>query len=480
VIRLRETSKNSLEAASYQLSDEPVAVERIGIEHVPDGRRHGSPGRVFTLWFAANLTIADYVIGALCVLPSPYGFGLTVSAAIPVLLVGNVLGGVFLGLSAAMGPGLGFPQMLSSRASFGRFGNYIPGALNWVSTVGWFTVNTILAVFALQVIFPGANFVLAAAAYAAIQAVIAVYGHDFIHLFEKVMSVLLGVLFLLIFVLGVPKLGAALSYVPAGTGGAVSLVSVGFALVASFSYLMSWSPYASDYSRYLAPSTSKTRVFLFALAGGAASSFAVEVVGALVGSLTSAQSASSPFGGLNEFAGAYGTLAMVTLILGAFAADALNLYTNSLSALVLDVKAKRWVTVAAGGVVGFALAVAFGASFESFFENFLLLLSYWIMPWLAIVIVDFYFAKLATVEGASNPASWDPTALAVYGVSVLVSVPFMVPLVSLPNPPVGALASWFGGADLSYFVSFATAFTLILLARLRRAGGRSGLNTSSG
>jgi NCS1 family nucleobase:cation symporter-1 len=446
-----------------------VSVEKLGIEHVPENERHGTANRTFTLWFGANLTIADYVIGVLCVLPAPdYGFGLTVSQTIPILLLGNLLGGLFLGLAAAMGPSLGFPQMMSSRASFGRRGNYLPGALNWISTVGWFTVNTILAVLALRVVLPGANFYVAAAAYVVIQAVIAIYGHDFIHLFEKVMSVVLGLLFLLLFILAYPSLGQAFSYVPSGSSGALSISAAGIVLVAAFSYLMSWSPYASDYSRYLPPSTRRSRVTLLALAGGALSSFAVEVIGALVGALTVSQSETNAFGGLNFFAGAFGGLAMLTMILGAFAADALNLYTNSLSALVLDIRAKRWKIVLAGALVGFLIAAAVGAQFETFFENFLLVLSYWIMPWLAIVLVDFYFSGRASVEEVSGPITLDPSTIAVYAFSIMVSVPFMVPATPL-GPPVGILSWVFGGADVSYFISFAVAFVLTIIARRRLA-----------
>ena len=458
------------------MGDRPAEVERTGIEHVTEDQRHGSPGRVFTLWFAANLTIADYVIGVLCVLPPGEGFGLTVPQAVPVLLVGNILGGAFVGLAGAMGPTLGYPQLVSSRASFGRVGNYIPGALNWLSTVGWFTVNTILAVFALQVMFPGANFVAGAAAYVAIQAVIAIYGHDFIHLFEKVMSIVLGLLFLLIFAITLPSLGVALAYVPAGATGALSLGAVGTVLVSCFSYLMSWSPYASDYSRYLPARVSRSKILFLALAGGAASSFGVEVVGALVGSITPVQSGASYFGGLYSAAGAFGWVAMATLILGAFAADALNLYTNSLSALVLGVRASRWKTVAAGAVVGFLIAITVGEQFEPFYESFLLLLSYWIMPWLGIVIVDFFVAGRTTVESSGSPKEWDLGALLVYALSVAVSVPFMVPALSLPFP-FGSVAPALGGADLSYFVSFGVACALTLL--LRRAGRMAGGNAAT-
>jgi NCS1 family nucleobase:cation symporter-1 len=449
------------------LADKPSKVERLGVEHVSEEMRHGSPNRTFTLWFAANLTIADYVIGELTTVV----FGFTLTQAIPVLLLGNILGGLLLGVAASMGPSLGFPQMLSSRASFGRIGNYIPGGLNWISTVGWFTVNTILAVLALQTMLPGANFYVAAAGYAIIQAVIAIYGHDFIHLFEKVMSVVLGILFLGIFLISVPRLGEAFAYAGSSSGAALPLSAVGVLLVVCFSYLMSWSPYASDYSRYFPSKSSKSRVALLALIGGAVSSFAVEVVGA---SLTPGTSSSSPFAGLFSFAGGYGSIAMITMILGAFAADALNLYTNSLSALVLDVKAARWKTVAAGAVVGFIIAAAVGAQFEGFFENFLLALSYWIMPWLAIVIVDFFTGR-TSVETIERPKSWDMPILGVYFLSILVSIPFMN-VVVWSFSYEGPLATALGGADLSYFFSFVVAGVLTYI--LRRRMMVSGLGSS--
>ncbi|HEV2226874.1 MAG TPA: cytosine permease [Nitrososphaerales archaeon] len=441
------------------MPERPVEVEQAGIEHIPDDKRHGAPGRVFTLWFAANLTVADYVIGVLTVRV----FGLTVIQALPVLAIGNLLGGVVLGLSAAMGPKLGFPQMLSSRSSFGRRGNYLFGGLNWISTVGWFTVNTILGVEAAQTVFPGLNFYVAATALVALQIVVAVYGHDFIQLFEKAMSVVLALLFFGIFVLTIPRLNEAFSFVPTGgSAGAASLGTLGVVLAVSFSYLMSWSPYASDYTRYLPSSTSGRRVALYALAGGAGASFAVEAIGALVGSLTSGLG----FGGLYGLAGQFGPVAILAIILGAMAANALNIYTNSLSALVLDVKTKRWVAVLVGGLVGLALSFAGQVNFELNFENFLLVLDYWIMPWLGIVLVDYYVSRRTSVKSSAEATSFDFKATAAYLAAVLVSVPFMVP--ALPfGYPVGALSSLFGGADFSYFISFLVAAGLTYLLRRR-------------
>ncbi len=439
------------------MPDRPVEVEKTGIEHIPDEQRHGSPGRVFTLWFAANLTIADYVVGVLSV----QVFGLTLLQAIPVLAVGNVLGGLFLGLSAGMGPKLGYPQMVSSRSSFGRRGNYVFGGLNWISSAGWFTVNTILGVEAIQVVFPSLNFYLGAVVLVASQVLVAVYGHDFIHLFEKVMSILLGLLFLGI-LLAAYGYGNA-QHVSIPSFASPALGAVGIVLAASFSYLMSWSPYASDYSRYLSTSTSGRRVALYALGGGAIASFSVEVIGAYVGTFTRNQGF---FEGLYVLAGWFGPFAILAVVLGALAANALNIYTNSLSALVLDVRTKRWVTVVAGGVVGLALAAWGQVNFESSYENFLLVLGYWIMPWLGIVLVDYYVSHRTTVDSSTTQSSWDFKALGIYALAVLVSIPFMVPAIQVPSP-FGSLAYIFGGADFSYFISFGVAALSAYLVRGR-------------
>jgi nucleobase:cation symporter-1, NCS1 family len=455
--------------------DRATSVEQFGVEHIPESQRHGSPRRIFTLWFAANLTIADYVVGVLCTSPYPNGFGLTVSQSFPILLIGNLLGGLLLGFSGAMGPKLGFPQMFSSRSVFGRKGNYALGGFNWVSTIGWFAVNTILGTEAIRVLAPSANFYAVALILVAIQVLIAIYGHDFIHLFEKWMSIVLGILWAGVLLLSLLHIGKALTYVPAGGPWYGSMLgALGLALSSSFSYIMSWSPYSSDYSRYLPTGSSQARITVLALAGGATASFGVEVIGSLVGSLTGGNS--SYFSALYSFAGEFGIFAIAAVVLGAIAANALNIYTNSLSALVLDVKTKRWVTVVVGGIVGLAIAYLAGANFESFFENFLLTLDYWITPWLAIILVDFFVIKRTSTSSILRARDFDFPALGIYAVSILISVPFMDPpyvIASPYNHLVGALNGWFGGADFSYFISFGIAAVLYLFYRKMSKSGSS-------
>ncbi len=453
-----------------------LGIETLGIERVPESKRHGTSGRAFTVWFAANLGAPGFAIGVLIVLV----FGLTLAQALPVLILSNLIGGALLGAVASMGPSLGIPQMMSSRSAFGRRGNYLLASLNWVSTIGWFTFNTIIGAIAILAIVPGFSLYAAVTALVAVQMAIAVLGHDMIHTFEKAMSLILGALFVAIFLLIVPHLGAALSYVPsAAPQPGAMLGAVGMAIAVAFSYIIAWSPYASDYSRYFSSKVSKIRVAVLAMLGAAAGSFIAEALGALVAAIiqnqnVAAQSATL-FSGIASQFGVLGIAMLVALAIGVITANALNIYSNALSALVLDVKARRWVMVAVGGLLGLALAIGVGTNFAADFENFLLVLDYWITPWAAIMLVDFFVVG-KTAANVRRPRSFDAPSIGIYLASIALSSPFMVPpgvcTAGVSNgcivvPLLGSMSSLFGGADFSYFISFAIAAVAYYIYRMR-------------
>jgi NCS1 family nucleobase:cation symporter-1 len=432
-------------------------LEKLGIEHVGDEKRHGLPFSAFTLWFGANLTIADFAIGSLF-------FGLPFPSIIIAIIVGNVLGGLLLGLNAAMGPTFGYPQMMISRAVMGRTGN-VPFALaNWISSVGWFTVNIILGGYALQLAF-GLPFYLAAGVMVVVDVTLATYGHDIIHTFEKVMSVVLGAMFGAMTVLAYFKMGDNFSAYQASASFNLYFWALVVAVV--FSYLMSWSPYASDYSRYLPRTTSKWKILAFTTAGGAIASAWAELAGffVYVGANDPHLNAISA---LATVSGGYQVFTLMAIVLGAVAADALNLYTNSLSALVLYRKAGRVQTVFLAGVVGFVLALIGSSNFGGFYQSFLLTLDYWITPWIGVMVAAFFVKKVTS--GVESAPSFLKTGLGAYVVGLAVSVPFMN-LTSYCFPSgcltyVGPIASSIGGADVSYFVAALAAFAAyVLIAR---------------
>jgi NCS1 family nucleobase:cation symporter-1 len=64
--------------------------------------------------------------------------------------------------------------------------------------------------------------------------------------------------------------------------------------------------------------------------------------------------------------------ALIAVILGTIAANALNIYTGALSLLTLDVPIKRWISVIAVGILGGLLALYGSSGLSGKYENFLL------------------------------------------------------------------------------------------------------------
>lgn len=428
-----------------------MAIEKIGIEHIDKKLRHGRPYLMFTLWLAANLTIADYALSALF-------YGLPFGYIALAIVIGNVLGGLLLGLMAAMGPKFGYPQMMISRAYFGKKGNAPFAIANWLSTAGWFTVNIILGAYALQLAI-GVPFAACAAALAVVQALLAMYGHDAIQKFETVMAVILCAMFVAV---GVIAYGGAAGHMAAYEAAAkFDPYLFALAIAAVFSYLMSWSPYASDYSRYLPEDTSPLKVAGLAMAGGAIASGAVEVIGALV-YISVGSASANPMQALSQVAGGWAPFALGAIVLGAITANVLNLYTNSLSAQIVYGKAKRWHAVILACAIGLVLAVLGATNFVGFYQDFLLTLDYWITPWIGIMVGAFFIGNVW--KGVEDRAGVAWKAIAAYAIGLAASVPFMN-LTSYGIPFEGFVVSAMGGADVSYFVSFLVALMAYLVVK---------------
>jgi len=260
--------------------DEILEIEPRGIEHVPARDKHGTPARVFTLWWSANLCMATFVVGTLATGAAIFGLGL--GESLVAIVLGNLLGMACLGAMSAMGPRASVPQMVLTRASFGYLGTFVPAFFNWAACVGWFAVNTVLGVLALQQLLH-VPYAVAVVALVAAQLVLAVYGYNLIHSYEKWMAYVLGVLFLVATVLTLGKLGAPHGHTIA-TGG---FHPIGFVLEAAavLGYAIGWAPYGADYSRYLPGETAARRVFSLTFLGGFVSAVWLEALGALIAAL---------------------------------------------------------------------------------------------------------------------------------------------------------------------------------------------------
>ncbi len=442
-------------------------IEKKDIQRITDIERDKSAGSQFFLWFASNLTIGDLALGSLIYAIT----GLSFTWMFVSILIGNVLGGTLLALMSVTGPRTGLPQMMIGRISFGELGGRVMAFLQWLNSVGWFIFNSVIAASALLIIFEGERafapqspfsgmhqYLVPIIVAVVVVAFLAFVGQRIIHMFEKLMSAVLGILFVVILIYIVGNYGF-----PSLTTGGFSAVGFGLSVALTFSYIMSWGPYAADYSRYVKEDAPPSSVFLATLGGGIIASVFVEIIGYTIATNISSSSEISAqiFSILAPLHASI--IGLFAIFLGGMSANALNLYSNSLSMKSMGIKARRTTIVLYVVLVSIVVSYFLYQNYYSYFEDFLLLLDYWITPWLGIMIADFFIVRRMRVDLADSKGSAVP-ALLVYVSSILVSIPFMNPGYLI----VGPLSNYFGGVDISYFVSFIVAVVLYSTYTLRK------------
>ncbi|WP_432565653.1 purine-cytosine permease family protein [Kineococcus sp. SYSU DK003] len=429
-------------------------MEQGGEDAVSSGARHGRSSSLVWTWASPNLEFATIFVGAIATLY----YGLSLASAVVAVLLGNTLATLFHGVLTTWGPRTGLAQMAISRRVFGQAGNILPAGLNAVlAGIGWFAVNSVSGGLALAALLdlPAVPTVIATSA---LSLALAFFGHDAIHAFERYAFPFLAVVFLL----GVWFVAdqAQASWQGEPVPGAFWL-----AVATSFGYTIAWTPFAADYSRYL-PSRQSRAAGSAAALGVWTSTNVLQLAGAAsvtavgLGSWDYDNPTSSYTGLMPSWLG-LATLAAIWL--GAVCANAINLYSSGLSfgASGLKIKSSRGraYVVLGAGFTGATVAVVGTGSVHTY-ESFLLLMGYWIAPWLGVLVADVVMRKgevtSSTVTGRRALAG--PIAM---GVGMVASVLFLsnqeLYVGPLPNaiPEVG---------DLTSLAGFALSFSLYLLA----------------
>jgi NCS1 nucleoside transporter family len=360
-----------------------IAVEPGGAEFIPLNERHGRPIQLFWTWTSPNMEFATIFVGVLAVAV----FGLGFWEATLALALGSLIGGITQGILSMRGPEYGVPQMVLSRLGFGYWGNALPAGLNSVTAgIGWFAVNSVSGAFALNVLTHWPK-VLCLLIIVVLQVVVAFFGYNLVHLFERYAFPLLAVIFLI-------ASGVILS--KAHPGAAHSTIPGAFLLTfgASFGYAVGWNPYASDYTRYFKPSANKAAIAWWAGLGLFLSCALLEIVGAAAATVTGSSAAgSNPTGAFTGLlAKPLADLTLLAIALGAVAANVLNIYSGALSFTAIGIKlplSLRRAIVALGfGAIGFFVGWSALPNAGTRYENFLLIIAYWIAPWLAVYFCD--------------------------------------------------------------------------------------------
>ena len=380
------------EVREGEYGERVVAIEPGGAEFIPLHERHGRPLQLFWTWTSPNLEFATVFVGVLAVAL----FGLSFWQSVLAILIGTFAGSVTHGLLSARGPSYGVPQMVLSRLGFGYWGNALPAGLNSVTAgIGWFAVNSVSGTFALNTLTHLPK-ILCLIIIVAIQIVIAFFGHNLVHAFERYAFPALAVIFVIttVWILTKAHPGAAHHTLPGGF-----LLTTG----AVFGYACGWNPYAADYTRYFSPKASRAAIAFWAGFGVFLSCVVLEIAGAA--SATAASAGASLGDPTGTFTGhlptALADLTLLAIALGAICANVLNIYSGAMSFVALGIRLpltlRRAIVAVVFGLIGFVVAITGLHDAGEKYTNFLLIIAYWIAPWLAVMFCDQFLRRRRTV-----------------------------------------------------------------------------------
>jgi nucleobase:cation symporter-1, NCS1 family len=432
-----------------------LVLESQGMAPIPADHRYGGVYRMFTVWFTPNMELSGVFAGTLAVV-----FGLGFGLGLVAIILGTIIGSLPVAILCTWGPKTGTAQVPLARLPFGKT-IVLPGTLQWLSSIAWDALVGLFGGQAAHLLFH-VPFWLGVAIVLAIEGAVSVYGYEFVHRLQEWGSAVLIVLFLVLTV----KIFQHHVVLPVNTVHGGALVGAFVLMVTiSLSAGLSWASYASDYSRYMKPTTSRAGIFWLTLAGLTASYVWVETIGLAGASVLSNQTAAgvrSLMGG-----GFLGVLALIAIVFGAITSNSMNDYTGSLAFQALGARVRRPVIAALVAVIAFGAILWMNAGNTSGkFQNLLLFTSYWIAPFCAIVMIDWHYNKdkytpsfLRRALGFRKLGNGWP-AIVSFVVAFGVMVPFMNTSII-----VGPVANAFKGADIAFYVGFVVAGVLYFVLR---------------
>jgi NCS1 family nucleobase:cation symporter-1 len=451
-------------------------IEQHSIEPIPAEERHGSVASLFTIWFGSNMQLTTIVTGALATV-----LGLSLQRALLAILLGNAFGAVFMALHSAQGPKLGIPQMIQSRAQFGFYGACVPIALVLLMYLGYFASSAVLGGETLAAAW-GLGFTQATLILSVVTALLSIYGYRAIHRLARYFSAAAAVAFLYLSV----RLLNGHDLAGAWHAGSTSFGL--FLLVVSISatWQITYAPYVADYSRYLPETTSIRAAFWWTYAGSVLACVWMMWLGAIAAATARAGFSHDSSSFLVNLAAQRVRWSIILVIaVGIVAANVLNLYGMFMSVAttissIRPVRVTRrlravWIGVLA--LLGTLVAILGQGNFITNFENFILFLAYFLIPWTAINLADFYIVRkerydirsIFNPNGIYGRLNW--RTLCAYAVAVLAEIPF----VKTSFYTGGAVAS-VGGADIAWIVGLILATLLyILLMRAEARQARAAL-----
>jgi NCS1 family nucleobase:cation symporter-1 len=386
-------------ATRHPGSDRPWNIETHGIDAIPDAERHGSPRDLFSIWFAANISMLSVTYGGFLVV----FYGLNLWQAAVAAIVGVVVSFLLVGLISLAGRRSGAPTLVLSRAPFGVVGNALPTVVSYVTLVGFEIILTCLATLATQTVLGrlglstnNATLAIAFVIIAALAVAVSLLGHATIQRVQVWFTVAFGVLTVVFIALEVGKVDwHKVATLPEGSlvAGLIGGISIVMAATG-----ITWTSAAADYSRYLPRSARSGPVVSWTVVGASVPLIILIVFGSLLAAGNSSVATSSnPIGVLAAPLPTWFLVPYLLVAVGGLIAEVLmSSYSGGLNLLTLGLRVPRYRSIVIDSlllVAGSVYILFFAPSFFAPFEGFLLTVGVPLAAWAAIFLVDLWLLR---------------------------------------------------------------------------------------
>ena len=446
-------------------------IESNSIDYVDPSQRNGNVKDLFTLWFCTNIAPLAVITGAMAV----QTFKLNIISAFTAILFGHFFGAAILALTSAQGPQVGIPQMIQSRAQFGRYGALLVVIFTTFIYLGFFTSNIILSGKTLHTVIPAIPIPTATVIGAIVATLIGIIGYHFIHKFNKIGTWFMGGALLIGFALMIPHVTAEVL-----AKGSFNLKGWFAMFCVCAIWQISFSPYTSDYSRYLPKEIGIFKPFINTYLGAALGTIIAFSFGMLAVSIMTTNDAMLA---VKTVTGGFGYVLMILFLCNIIGHNAMNLYGASLSFITaIQTFAGKWIPSKNTRILLsiFVLILSTGtalwasSSFISYFLNFIFALLFILIPWVVINLMDFYYINKKCYdidaifdENGGKYGKYNVKTLAAYFIGIVVQIPFLT-----NSFFTGTFANIIPDVDISWIVGMLVTAVIYYLLNQSKVSAR--------
>ena len=249
---------------------------------------------------------------------------------------------------------------------------------------------------------------------------------------------------------------------------------------------ISFSPYTSDYSRYLPKEIGIFKPFIFTYLGAALGTIIAFSFGMLAVSIMTINDAMEA---VKTVTGGFGYVLMILFLCNIIGHNAMNLYGASLSFITaIQTFAGKWIPSKNTRIILSVIVLVLStgtalwasSSFISYFLNFIFALLFILIPWVVINLMDFYYINkkrydIASIfaEDGGQYGKYNRKTLITYFIGIAVQIPFLT-----NSFFTGAFANIIPDVDISWIVGMlVTAVLYFLLNPVRVATPSYDANT---